>query len=408
MDKLNIRIFDDEPENIEKWRSALEGVAAVKGLCDVSGLNDEQFREGLSSVEARRRHTRDPAPDAVQGESQPNCFDETDILVIDYDLFKVGERRDLTGEEVAYLVRCFSHCKLIVALNQGYAPNSNPFHLDLRPHPQSWADLNISSKQLHNPGVWGTWNQGMRPWYWPNLIRAAGDFARCVADVAALPEDARILETLGLDEAHLAVGLSPAMLKPLVRGGTAPEDLTFARLADLRLRAKDRLWEPARSSIAVAAVRGWLDRFVLPPQNILVDAPHLITRFPSLLPEQTADAADRTTTLGSDADLTMDLDAVSTARFAGIHWLSRPVWYWHLLNDLDLPENLDPWGSPSLDAVFCEDLSRFLPRTAARRYLSGLSPEFLHRWVADPEEPQAKAILGDDRVDYDNDWLLAL
>lgn len=407
MDKLNVRIYDDEAENVERWRAALEAVDAVTAACDVKGLTGDQFREALESVDARRRGSRNTGAVANHGELQPNCFDDADILVIDYDLFKVDDHRDLTGEEVAYLVRCFSRCKLIVALNQGYSPNSNPFHLDLRPHPQSWADLNISSKQLHNPGLWGAWSNGMRPWYWPNLIRSARDFSRCVAAVDATPQG-RILDTLGLAEHQLGTGLSPTMLKPLVRGATSPDDLTFGKLAELRLREKDGLWEPARWNIAVASVRAWLDRFVLPPQNILVDAPHLITRFPSLLPKMDAETADRITALDDGADLGLRLDEVAAASYPGAYWLSRSVWYWHRLNDLDLAENRDPWGSPGLSLVFCEDLSRFLPDDAARRYHSGLSPEFLYRWVSNPDAPQARETLAGDRVDYDNDWLLAL
>ena len=48
--------------------------------------------------------------------------------------------------------------------------------------------------------------------------------------------------------------------------------------------------------VAAARLGKWLERLVLPGQNVLVDAPHLVSRFPSLV---AADDLDETTRLGA-------------------------------------------------------------------------------------------------------------
>ena len=107
-------------------------------------------------------------------------IDNASIFIIDYDLLssqEEGEEKNeefftgsLTGEIVAYLVRCFSKCKLIIGLNQY---GNNPFDLTLRGDLDSFADLNLGGDQLDNPNLWmGDWQdseQEFRPWSWPNL-----------------------------------------------------------------------------------------------------------------------------------------------------------------------------------------------------------------------------------------------
>src|SRR5262249_39988350 len=72
----------------------------------------------------------------------------------------------ITGENLAYLARCYSRCGLIVGLNQF---GTNDFDLSLKGHPESCADLNVGGNQISNSGLWkGKW-AGFRPWHWPIL-----------------------------------------------------------------------------------------------------------------------------------------------------------------------------------------------------------------------------------------------
>jgi hypothetical protein len=406
MEPLRIHIYDDEASNVEKWAEALGTVPAVRKTFKIHRLSTDEFVEALSELDARRDQARKgPIHDGGAGA----LFDEADILVLDYDLITVVGRRDLTGEEVAYLARCYSRCGILVALNQGCRPDSNPFHLDLRQHPDSWADVNCSSSQLSNPGLWGPWKTGLRPWYWPTLPRAVRDFERCRDELrkGAL-DDQPVLAWVGLGTEHVGTALTPPLLKHIVPQDQTPETMTFRDLAKYRLRPKDREWTEAVPGIAAATVRAWLAQVVLPPQNILVDAPHMVSRFPSLLLKRSRVGWDRTADLWSETGAAVDEVAVSPARFEKPHWLSRPVWYWQRLTSLDLPEIRDPWGRRPSERVFCEDVSRFLPKHAARRYHSGLSPEFLNRWVVDPDTPEGRSILGETTVAYEPAWLLTV
>ncbi len=402
MEPLRIRIYDEDTSTVEKWMEALRNVIVEGETFDVRGLTTDEFDDGLRELEARRDQARkdDPTHD---GGAAGAPFDESDILVLDYDLFTVRDRRDLTGEEVAYLARCYSRCGILVALNQGCRPDSNPFHLDLRQHPaDSWADVNCSSTQLSNPGLWGPWKAGLRPWYWPSLPRAVRDFGRCLDELRQGALGRPMLACLGLDADHIETALTPPLLKRIVPQDQKPETMTFLDLAKNRLRSKDREWTDAVPRIAAATVRAWLTQVVLPPQNILVDAPHVVSRFPSLLQEGSPAGWDRTAELWSEAGTGIDESAVSPARFEKSYWLGRPAWYWQKLTDLPLLELRDPWKRRPSDRVFCEDVSRFLPKHSARRYHSGLSPEFLNRWIVAEGQPT----LGGTTVDYEPAWLL--
>lgn len=407
MEPLRIHIYDDEASNVEKWAEALGNVPTVRETFEIHRLSTDEFVKALSELDARRDHARkgDPTHD---GGAAGDPFDRADILLLDYDLITVVGRPDLTGEEVAYLARCYSRCGLLVALNQGCRPDSNPFHLDLRQHPDSWADVNCSSSQINNPGLWGPWKAGLRPWYWPSLPRAVRDFGRCLDELRRGALDQPVLAWLGLDAEHVGTALTPPLLKHIVPQDRKPETMTFRDLVKYRLRPKDREWTEAVPRIAAATVRAWLAQVVLPPQNILVDAPHMVSRFPSLLLKRSRVGWDRTAHLWSETGAAVDELAVRPAGFEKPHWFSRPVWYWQTLTGLPLPELQDPWRRRPPERVFCEDVSRFLPKQAARRYHSGLSPEFLYRFVVDPDIDDGRVALSGDRVDYAPEWLLAL
>ena len=164
-----ILIYDDEEKQTKRFENILKQVLkkvgqdqdfAIETLCD----NDLQF-----SIEALQNR-QDGFRNDKKCSNVDTKFDEASIFIIDYDLLNSQEAKFLTGEIIAYIVRCFSECKLIVGLNQ-YGRNS--FNLTLRGHPESFADLNLGVDQLGNPdlwrGDWGDLREDYRPWYWPNL-----------------------------------------------------------------------------------------------------------------------------------------------------------------------------------------------------------------------------------------------
>src|SRR5579864_3344441 len=167
--KKTVLVCDDHPKIARDWASQIEKVCPPDFT--VESIAQEQLVEMISQLEARRKNARKPA--GSRAESTQNRFDDADILVIDYDLLDLRDQTYLTGENVAYLARCYSRCGIIVGLNQ-FGPND--FDLSLKGHPESFADLNVGGEQIGNPGLWSAkWN-GFRPWHWPLLPAAVEAF----------------------------------------------------------------------------------------------------------------------------------------------------------------------------------------------------------------------------------------
>src|SRR5439155_26063326 len=143
-----ILIYDDEQSRVDEWRERLQAIPEVKQAFEVRGIDDNEFIGGFEELKARSKRARNGQRKDVKGEV---AFDVASILVVDYDLLRLERATYLTGELVAYFARCYSRCGIIVGLNQF---GDKTFDLTLRGHPESYADLNIGGKQLHNRGLW--------------------------------------------------------------------------------------------------------------------------------------------------------------------------------------------------------------------------------------------------------------
>ena len=154
-----ILIYDDDQGRINDFKSELENGldAANQGEnFDVEPLGKNKFQDSIKALGQRRIDFRNGEIDLENiPKDDAEEIDDASIFVIDYDLLdsREGEKKEeeelftgsLTGEIVAYLVRCFSKCKLIVGLNQY---GINPFDLTLRGDLDSFADLNLGQNQL--------------------------------------------------------------------------------------------------------------------------------------------------------------------------------------------------------------------------------------------------------------------
>ena len=196
MNKEKILIYDDDDSRTEDFKSALwTGLKKAKKNenFEIISFCNNEFRKSIKALQHRQIKFRDNEEISLKDspENEGRKIDNASIFIIDYDLLSSQETEEdesltgsLTGEIIAYLVRCFSKCKLIVGLNQY---GSNPFDLTLRGHLESFADLNLGECQLNNSDLWrGDWNdsrQGFRPWYWPNLCDSLRDFDERVKDV---------------------------------------------------------------------------------------------------------------------------------------------------------------------------------------------------------------------------------
>ncbi|MDP3543712.1 MAG: hypothetical protein Q8T11_14685 [Elusimicrobiota bacterium] len=376
----NILVLDDETLLVNQWARKLKKLKLSKKLfSDVVPVDSAQFANELGILRHRQELFRAGKP-----WKNKSIFDNASVLLVDYDLVGIlGEKLYITGEEVSYLVRCFSTCGYIVGLN--FEPG-NRFDLTLRDHPDSFADLHIPTVQLANSALWGLGSSEFHPWTWPSLSDHWTSFERQVQDAEA-NLDKPICDFLGFPR-DVVDSFSRSVAEFLLED---VHSVTFRKVAFLNgLRGKD---EKARKAppeviarIAAARVSKWLESLVLQGQDILVDAPHLVWRYPSLLtkPANRLKSWDllaaRTSNLSS---LGIKHSSVEAHRFTKSHWLSRPAWFWKgISNNSAIPEVAEPWKTTLPSFVFAEDRSRFVDKSKSKEFISETDSPYARRYVS--------------------------
>ncbi len=400
MSKRKILIYDDDARRQDQWKKQLLSVTLIRERFIVECANNKSMLGALKDLEERRAAARK----APSGKTPvfKGLFDDVAILVIDYDLLETDPRMFLTGEAIAYLVRCYSRCGLIIGLNQY---GDNIFDLTLRGHPESFGDLNIGSSQLHNRGLWTEPWEGFRPWSWPLVPDAVEKLERRVRGLEGRLDDP-ILTVLDIpsEVANTLPRSVAEFIEPRKRKShTSIERTTFRQFVTESgngLRPKDKLLsDELAARIAAARVSKWLERLVLPGQDIIVDAAHLLSRYPSLLRSgrNRLEAWNKVVTLKS-VPKGIQRELIDGYRFKKDSWLSRGAWFWHPLSkDEDIKEVKEPWSSDQPAWVFCEDLSRFLTLKATREFVADLPSPFIRRFVADPGSPSARRVARDSK-----------
>lgn len=383
MDKKCVRICDDSREFAQDLKAKL---ARVEGLLEAFKIDilREDFPSAAEALEARLRA-------AARGEiahypdDAARVFDETDILVVDYNLLDFGP--SFTGERLAYLARCYSRCGLIVGLNQFEPYVREHFDLTLRGHSESYADVSISSDSLSNPGLWREPWHGFRPWYWPLLPLASDALQRRVEELEGHLHE-RILAFLGFEDS-LSVTFPRGTVAFVSRTGdlvgTTFSDFVRRSGNGLRGRGTEPINDEAIVRIAAARIGTWLTRMVLPAQDILVDAPHVISRYQSLLlsEERDAKAFDRTASLSPSVESSLSpILGREEFRYRKLAWLDRPAWFWDRVSNCEeIREVSDPWSVDRNDLVFAEDVSRFIPEEESSSFVADLESSFVRRFV---------------------------
>ena len=422
-EKATILIYDDDPERARDFEGKLEkGLNEAKKGEDfnVKSLDKNKFQNAIKALEQRRIDFREPKEIDFKRSSNDGTrkIDNASIFIIDYDLLRSQEEDEgeekrkefftgsLTGEIVAYLVRCFSKCKLIVGLNQY---GNNPFDLTLRGDLDSFADLNLGDQQLDNPNLWkSNWEnseQEFRPWSWPNLCNLLRDFDDRVKDVQGNLGES-ISEFLGFGEELFE--LLPREIVQFMWKDKGKEHFQttfreFITKSGNGLKSKDtenlddNINKHVLARVGAARISKWLEQLVLPEQDILVDAPHLVSRYPSLITgnKEKIETWNKTARLAGHEDLGLDTSLIECYRFGRpnkAHWISRPVWFWDKLRECEnIKEVTEPWLTAPPDWVFCENASRFYNYEECREFLADTTSPFTQRFVKYRDE---------DEVDY--------
>ena len=379
MKSLNVLVYDDETTVAERIAGEIEKACTGKVSAKPKGKKD--FRDLLKLLHDRR--TKSGSRSRID---ESHDVDKADVVVVDFDLRQYS--KSATGSRLAYLLRCFSMCGFIVIVNQY---GTNTFDLALRSPYNDFVDLHVGDAQIGNPGLWQADFKGYRPWHWPVIPDAKVNFEKCVTDVQENP-DARIMEFLGL--AHV-VDWIPGHTRALLSVRQNIQEITFNNFAEssyLGLARKDNLTSEKIPRVVAARLISLLNSMVLPDQSVLVDAPHMVSRFPSLIRNNRDKIGTWNSLCVLDAPEIYDSlsNRLKTYEFPKAHWLWRPVWFWpDIFRDPSISEVKDPWSIEQFGWVFCENISRFVPNEITQEFDALVSPPFTKRFLLDSDSPDA-------------------
>lgn len=381
MRKEKILIYDDETQIGKKYVDRLKKLELIINGFDIEILDDESFSDELKTLKERQKKIRE----GNSWDDDLSILDSTSIFIIDFDLINPDKQILVSsGEEVAYLTRCFSTCGLIVGLN---LVRGNTFDLTLQGNPKSFADLNISSDQLDNHGLWGGKTDGFRPWYWPVLTKQCKTFTKKVDDAKG-HLDSSICDFLNFPKEVVEV-FSRTVGEFI---GNNPHETTFRDLVmkspnglmGKDIKAANYLDEEMMGRIATSRISKWLERLVLPGQDILVDAPHLVMRYPSLLKgdHTKAETWNMTAKFENFEKLDLDFETIERFRFKRDHWLSRPAWFSSQISGCqNIKEVREPWTKEETKFVFCEDSSSFYDKEECKSFIATTDSPYDRRFV---------------------------
>ena len=383
MKPMSVLVYDDHLPSAELWS---ERIGSVYSAARATPADESSFQDLLTLLNKRRALWRDDAgsDDMIRHHE----VDDADVVVIDYDLFNYPGSPDTTGRRMAYLLRCFTTCGLVIVLNEY---GDNVFDLRLRSSTDDFADVHLGDKQIDNPGLWGFPSYGYRPWYWPSIPLAVDNFRRCVDDVVSNPATP-ILEFFDLQN---LIDWMPWQARDFL---SIKEDVAavtfdeFAKSAPGGIERRDELGPRQRARVTAARVVGILNAVVLPEQSILVDAPHLVDRFPSLiLGDKDRNTLNMLCQFDEPVTTHLDGEKLDRHRFRQPHWLWRPAWYWpEVSRNPSIIEVKEPWQTAELDFVFCEDISRFVPPDIAQEFRADVASPFSKRYRFDSRAERAK------------------
>ncbi len=372
--KRKILVYDDVERWATNYTNQLASERAVNSIFEVESITNGQLQDQLQVLEERQAASRGTKHD-VPGQSK---FDDVDVFIVDIDLVE-SANPFLTGDRLAYLVRCFSECRVIVGLSQYQKVD---FDLTLKGQPGSFTDLTIKNTQLTNRGLWGNSWGDFRPWAWPvipNLLEAFEKRVRIVKENPAAP----LVEAIGLKSAVSSLPNSSIDFL-----GSEPDTVTFEGFV---LHSQNGIRDPDRpfneeflARIAASRISKCVECLILPGQGVVVDAPHLVSRFPSLLTgsKTTKSAWNKTSKFLPSTRLGLRSGKISRFRLRAEEWYSRPVWLSGLLSDFQgIDEVKSPWKSIEPNFLFCEDASAFYPRKDCLEFAASVESPNVRRYI---------------------------
>ena len=314
-----------------------------------------------------------PAPDLS------NCaeaFNGFDLAIIDNNLAELelaGAR--LTAETIIGYLRAFTDISYFVSLNK------NP-HVDfdlrfLYGDYRSIADLALNTRHLSSNRLWRLEsNLEFAPWYWPRLASAAerrekqvsfleNNLETPVWEALGIPEKADQYLSLRAKSALSTDAVTDATFKVFVEssGCLPPQEIKSL------IGMADKGHDPAQQAvIRLAAYEAdrWVRRDLLGPQDVLIDIPHLLAQMPFLAGENASEVKDWNEIVIAEQppfgfDTSLFDQHVQPTLLAQSCWTPTPCFWWpSFKSDETLTERFFDCNGDWPDAVFCEDVSRFV------------------------------------------------
>ena len=387
--EVKIRIWDDVEQAASDWKSKLE-----KALGNEVTVHANKADEIAAQLEVLHERRQDYTT-GKDAESRDDCeLDDVDVLIVDNDLFELPQHNDLSAETVASRVSVYTNCASIVVLN--LSPDID-FDLRLLGHPESKADLHINDRFVSDLGLWRTCPKddgAFRPWDWPLLSRARAFYQARVDEVVALlrsdESEMPILEFLGFKQsARRRLSRSArAFLHPEKQA----ETVSFWDFVDGNMMAVGRLdgeqITERRDSAMVARIGArristWLLRYVLGPQDVLVDFPHVVERMPFVIPWEKREAKEfwNTTAKLIDAPIKL-IEEHGVSPLQKKSWLDRPAfWADELESEENVGKLLEESEANPRGLVFCEDASSFFPAQECDQFVAAYNSMADRRFV---------------------------
>lgn len=397
---MRILVCDDRPVQCRRTMKAIGSRSEVTQLAG-GGMKDALtgLFEGVSKL--------------LNGDGKcrewecPSEFSGYDVAIVDNDLTVLElEGARLTAETIIGYLRAFSDIPYIVSLNKN-------LHVDfdlryLFGDYQSLADLALNTKHLENERLWDTEaREEFAPWYWPQLAEA----------VKRRREQLRFLETRFEEPVWEAMGfpveaeeyLSLRARSTLSSTERDARDVSFEvffdtsralppseikKLKELSSKKEAEFARTAVRRIAAYEVDRWIRRDVLGTQDVLIDVAHLVAQMPFLLGEKAGDL-DRWNEAVVREERPFGLDGLlfeahlEPASFDHSMWVPGPCFWWPTLKSDDaLTGRFFEADGNWPDAVFCEDVSRFVSVTedgeaeSPREFQAEIEGSWARRYIA--------------------------
>lgn len=389
---FKVLIVDDDLSRSRDWAKKIESLR-FEGLT-VESLDMKAVVALMKAPSDRRtiaRRNSDPFASDILCD-----LDTFDVLIVDYDLQELlGKEIWSTGLQVTTLARAFSRVKLIVLVNQF---GTNSFDLTLVKNVKSYSDFDVGSDQLMNRAFWDrSLVDGFAPWAWSDgVLRASRRIDTAIKWITPLL-DKPVLNTLGFStELDTGAAQETCISKELWQECLNAPDQSFRQLVKESefLTQTDReeiaKFDESCARVAATLILHWLDRWVIPANEVLIDLPHLATSYPWLLnKKEDVDCWQSTTSLDKGFDA-FHSNVLRHEFVPGLP-LSRPVvWRQKIVTDEELmePAGFTYDGFP--DLVFCEDTSQFHDFADSRPFPCRLPGADTQRFVADPAKIKPK------------------